>query len=75
MKCCFFRTREASSKLLDLLQVSNPNDVGCFHQITVPCNDHDLIFLSCCFERSRVATAIDQDGLSGTAAPLDWSTV
>jgi hypothetical protein len=51
-----FSTREASGKLLDLFLVSNPNDVGDFHHIAVPWSDHDMIFLSCCFERLRVAT-------------------
>jgi hypothetical protein len=66
--------REASGKLLDLflVLVSNPNDVGDFHQIAVPWSDLDMIFLSCCFKRSRVATLyknirifrdIDRDGL------------
>jgi hypothetical protein len=51
-----FPTREASGKLLDLFLVSNPNVVGDFHQIAVAWSDHAMIFLSCCFERSRVAT-------------------
>jgi hypothetical protein len=46
----------ASGKLLDLFLVSNPYDVGDFHQIAVPWSDHDMIFLSCCFERTLVAT-------------------
>jgi hypothetical protein len=50
-----FPTRGASGKLLDLFLVSNPNDVGDFHQIAVPWSDHDMIFLSFCFERLRVA--------------------
>jgi hypothetical protein len=41
-----FPTREASGKLLNLFLVSNPNDVGDFHQIAVP---WIMIFLSCCF--------------------------
>jgi hypothetical protein len=71
-----FPTRAASGKLLDLCLVSNPNDVGDFHQIAVPWRDHDMIFLSCCFERSRVATLyIDRDELLGAAVSLDWSAV
>jgi hypothetical protein len=75
-----FPTRGTSCKLLDLFLVSNPNDVCDFHQIAV----HDMIFLSCCFERSRVATLykdirsfrdIDRDGLLRAAASLDWSSV
>jgi hypothetical protein len=31
----------------------NPNDVCDFHQIAVPWSDHDIIFLSCCFERKK----------------------
>jgi hypothetical protein len=62
-----FLTRGASGKLLDLFLVSNPNDEG----------DHDMIFLSGCFERSRVATLyksirsfrdIDRHGLFGADA-------
>jgi hypothetical protein len=80
----FFRREPAFGKFLDLLLVSNPNDVVDFHQIAVPWSDHDMIFLSCCFERSRVATLyknirsfrdIDRDGLLGTAASLHWSEV
>jgi hypothetical protein len=41
-----FSVRGASGKLLDLFLVSHP----------VPWRDHNMIFLSCCFERSRVAT-------------------
>jgi hypothetical protein len=33
-----------SCKLLDLFLVSNPYDVGGFHQIVVPWSDHDMIF-------------------------------
>jgi hypothetical protein len=68
-----FPTRGASGNLLDLFLVSNPNVVGDFHQIAVPWSDHAMIFLSCCFERSRVATLyknirsscrnIDREGL------------
>jgi hypothetical protein len=77
-----FPTREASGKLLNLFLVPNPCDVGDFHQIAVPWSDHDMIFLSCCFEKSRVATlyksmrsfrVIDRDGL--LRASLDWSAV
>jgi hypothetical protein len=79
-----FMTRGASGKLLDLFLVSNPNDVGDFYQIDVPWSYHDMIFLSCYFERSRGATMykskrsvrdIDRDGLLGAAASLDWSAV
>jgi hypothetical protein len=79
-----FPKRRASAKLLDLSLVSNPNDVGDFHQIALPWRDHEMIFLSCYFERSRVATLykrirsfrdIDRDGLLGAAASLDWSAV
>jgi hypothetical protein len=64
--------------------VSNPNDVGDFHQIFVTWSDHDMILLSRCFERSRVATLykniissrdIDRDGLRGAAATLDCCAV
>jgi hypothetical protein len=35
-----------------------------------------MIFLSCCFERSRVATLyIDRDELLGATVSLDWSAV
>jgi hypothetical protein len=77
----FFR---ASGKLLELFLVSNPNDVGDFHQIAVLWSDHDMILPSCCFKRSRVATLyksirsfknIDRDRLLGAAASLDCSAV
>jgi hypothetical protein len=64
-----FPTKRASGKLLDLFLVSNPNDVGDFHQIAVLRSNHHMIFLSCCYRRSRVATLykrirdIAQDGL------------
>jgi hypothetical protein len=67
------QTRGASGKLLDLFLVSNPHDVG-----------DDMIFLSCCFERSRVATLyksirsfrdIERNGLLEAAASLVWSAV
>jgi hypothetical protein len=51
-----FPTRRASAKLFDMFLVSNPIDVGDFYQIAFPWSDHDMIFLSCYFERSRVAT-------------------
>jgi hypothetical protein len=51
-----FPTKGASGKPLDLLLISNPNGVVDFHQIAVPWCDYDMIFLSCCFERLRVAT-------------------
>jgi hypothetical protein len=56
LELAIFPTRGASGKLLDLFLISNPNDVRDFLQIAVPWSDHDMIFLSCCFERSRVAT-------------------
>jgi hypothetical protein len=46
-----FSTRGVSGKLLDLFLVSNPNNVGDFHQIAVPWSEHDMISVSCCFER------------------------
>jgi hypothetical protein len=49
-----FPTKEASGKLLNLFMVSNPNDVGDFHQIAVPWSDHDMIFLFCCFACGNV---------------------
>jgi hypothetical protein len=58
-------TRGASDKLLDLFLVSSPNDVGDFHQIAVPWNDHDMIFLSCYFERTRVAKLYNNVEVSG----------
>jgi hypothetical protein len=81
MQCGYFS--DERSELLDLFLVSNPNDVGDFHH-SDPWSDHNLIFLSCCFERSRVATFyksirsfrdIDRDGLLGAAASLDWSEI
>jgi hypothetical protein len=77
-------TKGASGKLCDLFLVSHPNDVGDFHQIAVPRSDHDIIFLSCWFERLRLATLyknirsfrdIDRNGLLGAAASLVWSAV
>jgi hypothetical protein len=38
-------TRGAFGKLLDLFLVSNPNDVGDFHQISVPWSDHEPLLL------------------------------
>jgi hypothetical protein len=69
---------------LNLFLVSNPNEVGDFHSIAVPWSDYDMVFLSCCFERLRVATLykniqgfrdIERDGLLGAAASLDCSAV
>jgi hypothetical protein len=76
--------RGASGKFLNLFLVSNPNDVGDVHQITVPWSDHDMIFLSCCIGKSSMTTLhkhlrsfrdIDRDGLFEAAASLDWSAV
>jgi hypothetical protein len=79
-----FPMRGASGKLLDTFLVSNSNYVGDFHQITVPWSDHDMNFLSCCFEKAivvilykniRIFRDIDRDVLLGAAASLDWSAV
>jgi hypothetical protein len=69
---------------LDLFLVSNPNEVSDFHSIAGAWSDYDMVFLSCCFERLRVATLykniqgfrdIYRDGLLGAAASLNWSAV
>jgi hypothetical protein len=40
-----FPTRGASGKLLNLFLVSNPNDVGDFHQVAVSWSDHDISYM------------------------------
>jgi hypothetical protein len=58
--------------------------VGDFHQIAVPWHDHDINFLTSCFQTSRVAMLyksirsfrdIDRDGPLGAAASLNWDKV
>jgi hypothetical protein len=76
-----FPARGASCKFLDLFLVFNPNDVCDFQPIDVSW----MIFLSCCFERWRVATLyknirsfrdIGRDRLLGAAASgLEFSLV
>jgi hypothetical protein len=54
-------TRRVSGKLLGLFMVSVPACVNDFYQMTVPWNDHDMLFLSCRLERPQEVTKFYSD--------------